>query len=175
MSIEFTLKYCGKSFDLKTQETPISIGRSRSCTYSIKDPKLSSRHCIIYIKDSIVFIEDLESKNGVFLNDIKVQKQKICLNDLISIGDCEIVVNRLKLKEDSLKLLGRSRNSNRDLTLELSRPVKLNSRVKFKKVDQKTQVKNNHKSKKSNNRSLKILFSIVLIFFIALIIYESFS
>lgn len=125
MIIFFRLKFEDKSYKIQISETPASIGRSSGNTYRLKDPKLSSRHCLLYVKNSILYVEDLDSKNGVYLNGIKVLKQRVYLNDTIQIGDCSLKVDRMKLSEDTLNILGSDKPESREVTLELATPLEL--------------------------------------------------
>ncbi len=101
----------------------ITIGRSEKSTYPIPDPSLSSVHCKIYVKDNLLYVEDMNSKNGILLNGIKISKQKVYLNDIINIGDCLIKVDHSKLSEDALKILGPDiKAEDRSLVLELDTP-----------------------------------------------------
>jgi len=70
------------------------IGRDSSCQITLKDPKLSRKHCQIsiltkgdQIKDFTIEVEDLESRNGLLVNDKKV-KGKVILRagDQIRLG-----------------------------------------------------------------------------------------
>lgn len=63
------------------------LGRNKSNDIVIKDPFVSSRHVKLFIKDERLFVEDLKSLNGTFLNDIKLSKvQELSNNDELKIG-----------------------------------------------------------------------------------------
>jgi len=63
------------------------IGRGKSNSIVLEDKKVSNRHAVIYQQDEIYFIEDLQSKNGVFINGIKiVKKTPLMKGVLIKIG-----------------------------------------------------------------------------------------
>jgi len=55
-----------RAFDLK--DDTISIGRAPDNDIQIKDRFVSRKHLKIFRKESKYFIEDLESKNGTFIN-----------------------------------------------------------------------------------------------------------
>jgi hypothetical protein len=72
----------------------ISIGREASNNVVIADPFLSKRHAFFLVKDGQVFIEDLNSRNGTFLNGEKInQSEKIELSDgdKIRMGNLEFL------------------------------------------------------------------------------------
>ena len=60
----------GKRFDLSPQGA--IIGRSTDCEVSIDVPAVSRRHASIIEEKGRFFVEDLQSRNGTFLNDQKV-------------------------------------------------------------------------------------------------------
>ena len=63
------------------------IGRAKSNSIILKDEKVSKQHAVIYSKNEIFYIEDLKSKNGVFVNGKKIgEKTKLMKGALIKIG-----------------------------------------------------------------------------------------
>ncbi len=188
MNIFFALKFEGRAYSIQVSETPVTIGRSKACTYTINDSKLSSRHCLLYIKNNILFVEDLESKNGVNLNGINIFKQRIYLNDTILIGECEITIDRLKLSQDTLDVLGPDNASAREVTLELATPIKLETPKPLPKRKQSFTQQNkklykglqsieDDEEKKPAKKKNKLLFYMIGLLFIivALITSELFS
>ena len=57
----------GKEIGLTTEK--FLIGRSESCQLRPKSESVSRKHCIIVIRDNRVLIQDLNSRNGTFVND----------------------------------------------------------------------------------------------------------
>lgn len=70
------------------------IGRDRKCTFYFKDPKMSRKHAQFTVekrsnerKENIVKIVDLESRNGVWVNEVKIATPVEILNgDTVKIG-----------------------------------------------------------------------------------------
>jgi len=60
----------GKGYRIEKDE--IVIGRSKECDIVIDDPRASRRHARIFRRDDYLWIEDLESRNGVELNGDKL-------------------------------------------------------------------------------------------------------
>lgn len=57
------------------------------------DPEISERHCEITAEDNIVFIRDLESDTGTYVNGARIEgKYRIHNSDLIRIGKTEIFI-----------------------------------------------------------------------------------
>lgn len=48
------------------------IGRNPKCHLPLADPYASSQHARIFFQDGGIFIEDLDSTNGTFVNGIRV-------------------------------------------------------------------------------------------------------
>ena len=60
-----------QSVDLK--DTPIFIGRSSDNDIQIKDKTVSRKHLKILIRENRYYLEDLESKNGTYVNGEQIQ------------------------------------------------------------------------------------------------------
>lgn len=70
---------------------PASIGRDSNNTVILDDDRASRHHARIKKRDRIFVIEDLESKNGTYLNGDRVLNATIQSGDKIIVGDCELV------------------------------------------------------------------------------------
>ena len=80
------LIFNGKKITLTAR---IVIGRSSSCDVVINDMLVSRQHAEIQQIKSAFFIKDLDSRNGTFVNDKKVPKDKyfkLTQNDKIRLG-----------------------------------------------------------------------------------------
>lgn len=90
------------------------IGRGKGCDIRLENPTVSRKHCIIKHKEGQWLIEDLDSKNGVHVNDVAVlTTEKLKDGDYILIGK---VLVRIELydEEDYLQ----ERLSSLPLTVE---------------------------------------------------------
>ncbi len=81
------LRFKTSSATLRGTET--IIGRSSYCTVSISDPSVSRVHASITQRAGQMFIQDLGSKNGTFLNGRRVGAQPAALlvGDSVRFGD----------------------------------------------------------------------------------------
>lgn len=70
---------------------PATIGRDASSVIPIDDHRVSRYHARIKKRDQLYILEDLQSKNGTWLNGDKVSNSVINSGDKILIGDTEIV------------------------------------------------------------------------------------
>lgn len=73
----------------------ITIGRKPDNTIVLSEAFVSGNHSKVYVKNNIVYIEDLNSTNGVFVNDERVEgKAKLMPNDVIKIGSANFRILR---------------------------------------------------------------------------------
>lgn len=71
-----------------------TIGRDRENTIIINDGYISKRHAIIMQKEDGFYLEDLNSSNGTFLNDKKIEDSvKLLEGDVISFGELSYKYN----------------------------------------------------------------------------------
>lgn len=76
----------GKEENINSGE--VIIGRDPKCQISIDDLQISRNHLKIYSKDPEIFLEDLNSTNGSFINGIRVKKAtQLKQGDLVSLGE----------------------------------------------------------------------------------------
>ncbi len=73
MNIDFTVFKEGQPLKTISVELPVVIGRGSDSTLTIKHPLLSRRHCEIYEEAGQVYIKDLASLNGTFVDDARVE------------------------------------------------------------------------------------------------------
>jgi two-component system, NtrC family, sensor kinase len=73
-------------------DEPVTIGRSEDVAISIPHRSLSRHHARIVSADGLLFISDLESKNGTFVNGARVRRQDVWPGDLIKLGDVTLLL-----------------------------------------------------------------------------------
>jgi len=74
--------------ETEIHNTPFKIGRLPDNDVLLPDLSVSREHCVIFKDADEYYIRDLESKNGTFLNNIRiVTPQKLKDGDIIEIGD----------------------------------------------------------------------------------------
>jgi len=69
----------------------LTVGRKPDNDLVIDNPAVSGHHAKICKEEGAFFIEDLGSTNGTFLNDSKVQKQKLKNSDRINVGKHSLI------------------------------------------------------------------------------------
>lgn len=91
--VTFDLNPLGDDFKLYSGRN--TIGRSIGCDIVIKSPSISEKHSVILFRenDNKIFIDDLLSSNGTFLNGVIVdEKAPIKNDDEIKLGDVTLKV-----------------------------------------------------------------------------------
>lgn len=74
----------GKQYSLENDET--SIGRGSDVTIVLDMDNVSRRHArVIRVEDGF-FVEDLNSTNGTYVNDVEIRQERLRNGDLIKIG-----------------------------------------------------------------------------------------
>tara|TARA_B100000929_G_scaffold274875_1_gene248373 strand:+ start:547 stop:990 length:444 start_codon:yes stop_codon:yes gene_type:complete len=69
-------------------EEEIFLGRAEECTIAISDTFASHRHARVFLEDSALYLEDLTSTNGTFVNGEKIEKPYLLkYRDRIQIGN----------------------------------------------------------------------------------------
>ena len=65
----------------------ITVGRERSAGLYLDDKTLSREHTKFYVENGKLFVRDLESKNGTFLNGVQIRNtQTLKPGDRVKIG-----------------------------------------------------------------------------------------
>lgn len=69
------------------------IGRSKDCDLHIEDPRMSRRHARLFLQGDRLWLEDLKSPNGTFVNGRRLQGTVTLTDgDLIALGKSQIRV-----------------------------------------------------------------------------------
>ena len=74
---------------------PVTIGRAPDNDIPIDNLAVSNYHARVYVEAGSLVVEDLNSLNGSFLNDIRVERAMLKDGDSILIGKHHIVVDQV--------------------------------------------------------------------------------
>jgi len=78
----------GRACELHTDRT--TIGRVEDNTFQIADPSVSSHHCEVHLRGAEVFIRDLNSTNGTFINDARITESVLKPGQSLRLGQIEL-------------------------------------------------------------------------------------
>src|SRR5580692_5035150 len=68
-------------------KSPYIIGRHEQADLKIDNPQVSVYHCSIVIKGNEVWVHDMDSTNGTFINSERVNKERrLVIGDRVQIG-----------------------------------------------------------------------------------------
>jgi len=75
-------------------EGEITLGRSRGCGIVLADPCISRVHALIAVRSGRVYVQDLRSSNGTFVDGERIAgEQEITEGDRISIGNYDLLLH----------------------------------------------------------------------------------
>jgi len=87
-----TGKSAGRSISIKRNK--LLIGRAEECDVRPLSEDVSRRHCAVHVGPADVWVEDLGSRNGTFVNGVRIAaKTKVASGDLIRVGALELTVS----------------------------------------------------------------------------------
>jgi predicted component of type VI protein secretion system len=78
-----------KTADLETRKETVIIGRSPESDLIVPHPSISRKHCQIEVIEGTIFIIDLNSSNGTFINGMRLiseEKHALKASDKLVIG-----------------------------------------------------------------------------------------
>lgn len=90
--------------NVKVDSYPFIIGRSEDAQLTLADPGVSRKHASITEENGHVVIRDLESLNGIFVNDHHVKEYHLQDGDVVTIGafNLQVVLPRSPAEDVSL-------------------------------------------------------------------------
>ena len=84
----------GHEFTHELKDDVTTIGRSSTNIIQISDEQASREHCRIMKEGGNFRIEDLKSRNGVYVNEAKVELQTLKVGDVIRVGEHKFVFDQ---------------------------------------------------------------------------------
>ncbi|MEP6743078.1 MAG: sigma 54-interacting transcriptional regulator [bacterium] len=73
------------------EDFPVVIGRETAATLCLADASVSRRHTQIDKENDQFVIQDLESLNGTFINDVPIKRRTLQHGDRVRIGDSQFL------------------------------------------------------------------------------------
>lgn len=68
----------------------MTIGRAEGSDLLLDTPLASRLHALLSVREDGVYVSDLDSSNGTYLNGRKIDKAQLHHRDVIRVGDCDI-------------------------------------------------------------------------------------
>jgi diguanylate cyclase (GGDEF)-like protein len=91
---------------IEVGDRPLVIGRSPECGLALQGGGLSRRHCAVWTVDGGLWIRDLASTNGTFVNGARVTTERwLAASDEVGLGDIVLRVLRRESVEDNYHVL----------------------------------------------------------------------
>ena len=76
----------GQRHRVEVEPVPFSIGRQAGNSFELRDSRASRHHCRIVFEDGAYVIEDLNSRNGTWVNGTQIKRHKLHNSDHIEFG-----------------------------------------------------------------------------------------
>ena len=96
-----------KKWSINTNET---MGSDQSCQIQLPGTDLNERHCRLEIKDQKLFIKDLRSTTGTFVNGARILEAELTDGDMISLNKYNFIVHNSLNEKKSFSLKSKSEN-----------------------------------------------------------------
>lgn len=86
---------------------PFVIGR-QAPDLTLKDPRISRRHCQLLVETGMLYIEDLGSIHGIEVNGAMVKRTRLRIDDHIKLGNTHIKVIQIDITTKKSAKSGKS-------------------------------------------------------------------
>jgi pSer/pThr/pTyr-binding forkhead associated (FHA) protein len=94
--------------EVELPEGATTIGRDSSCTITLGGASISREHARIDLSDGRAVIRDLGSRNGVYVNGVRItEPQQLVDRDRVRIGTHELVASVAAVAVRSKRITGR--------------------------------------------------------------------
>ena len=168
----------------------IAVGRSSSSDLQIDDAKISSNHCRFQLKTDRLEIYDLDSKNGTYLNGIRIENSEMFVGDEVKLGETIISIEDAKMEKHVIDVLTfpgpfkdrLSYELKADFTgariqnqLNVKRPSSSESPSHEKEITLRKKIKSNLRLSKQEIRSRNKFLSLITSFLDFALVFCAFS
>ena len=76
----------GHTFELAVERA--TVGSADDNSHQITDPSLSARHCELIRRGNVLWVRDLNSTNGTFLDEQRISESVISPGQVLRLGFC---------------------------------------------------------------------------------------
>lgn len=84
----------GGTRELEVSRTPFTIGRKHDNDLCLEDLAVSAHHARIVQVQQVLFLEDLTSTNGTFVNEQKIDRRQLRDADSIRLGTHRLIFGK---------------------------------------------------------------------------------
>jgi DNA-binding NtrC family response regulator len=106
---DFSLRVLGGNRHLPVAgAAPCSVGTARDNTLVLEDPYVSKHHCLLQRRERELWIEDRDSRNGTWVNSVRVHRCQLQEGARISLGRTLLHLVRDGEAEPAFGIVGRS-------------------------------------------------------------------
>ena len=100
MKVILKFNSLGQVFEIPLEQgAKLVVGRGKRPNMKISDEKMSAIHCTFFLEKHGMKVVDTDSKNGTYLNGIRIESAEIFLGDEIKIGDTLITIDEIKMEQ----------------------------------------------------------------------------
>jgi len=99
--------FTGKTYELKVDKT--TVGRVSDNAFEIPEASVSSHHAEIHLRGNDIFVKDLGSTNGTFINGEKITEGVVKPGQILRIGMVEMRLETRDAAPAAKKLLDQTR------------------------------------------------------------------
>src|ERR1043165_8958347 len=103
-----------------TGAQPIIIGRDNTCGLQVIDRRVSREHAKVVRVGEMVFLHDLDSRNGCFVNGERVKEELLREGDVIRVGATQLIFESPRTGRKGDEELQYSENDSFQSSLELN-------------------------------------------------------
>jgi len=91
-----------RGWTVAVKTLPFTIGRDKDCDLKLNTKRVSRRHSEIRESGDHIWIRDLESTNGTYVNHVRIEQAELLKSgDLISVGDFNFYIKKTKCNSTS--------------------------------------------------------------------------
>lgn len=105
MKVILKAKAPGKEILFEVGKMHVTVGRGDGVHVQVPDTNCSRAHCKFYVESEKVWVEDMASKNGTFVNGVRIQKTAFYFLDKVTLGDTEILISPEKNSPETISRL----------------------------------------------------------------------
>jgi len=163
-----------KTVDLETKKESVIVGRSPESDLIVPHPSISRKHCQVEVIDNTLFITDLNSSNGTFINGMRLipdEKHGLKAGDKLVIGKLDSKVSNTDPDQFTSSKINAPKTGSNTQTVNLNHigqstpEINLDLNKGFKITGPRNPVAEEYKLKRKPNNNTRniyiILFGVV--------------